>query len=200
MVLKWFESTVARCMVLQSIAVNVKAYSGLGVLSGSMLKSVLGLGCPLVGLDGPVIGISLPEDLVVLEAGTDGPVSTGEWSWKDLIPMGILLCLCEGVFLMGVGILWTWRVVLGTACSVGMSVSVPAVGDSLCRHDESAMTSAGEPSVSLVSPDEKLPSVSSVLHPLLLGNGMDRLLQVITYDLPCSQLKAASLYMLGSLG
>ena len=61
---------------------------------------------------------------MVLEAGTDGPVSSGEWSWKDLIPVGILLYLSEGVFLMGVGILWTWRVVLGTACSVGMSVPV----------------------------------------------------------------------------
>ena len=50
MVLKWYKSTVARCMVLQSIAVNAKVYSGLGVLSGGMLTSVLGLGCPLVGL------------------------------------------------------------------------------------------------------------------------------------------------------
>ena len=40
--------TVARRMVLQSIAVNVKVYSGLGVLSGSMLTFVLGPGCPLV--------------------------------------------------------------------------------------------------------------------------------------------------------
>ena len=175
MVLKWFKSTVARCMVLQSIAVNEKVYSGLGVLSRSMLTLVLGLGCPLVGLDGPVIGISLPEDLVVLEAGTYGPVSTGEWSWNDLISVGILLCLCEGLFLMGVGILWTWRVVLGTACSVGMSVPVPAVSDSVCRYDESSTTSAGEPSVSLVSPDEVLLSVSSVLHSLSLGKGMDRL-------------------------
>ena len=193
MVLKWYKSTVARHMVLQSIAVNAKVYSGLGVLSGSMLTSVLGLGCPLVGLDGPVICINLPEDLVVLEAGTDGPVSTGEWSWKDLIPMGILLSLCEGIFLRGVGILWTWRVVLGTACSVGLSMPVPAVSDSLCRHDESATTSAGEPSVSLVPPDEVLLSVLSVLHSLLLGKGMDRLLQVITCGLPCSWLRAASL-------
>ena len=124
MVLKWYKSTVARCMVLQSIAINVKVYSGLGVLSSGMLTSVLGLGCPLVGLDGPVVCVGLPEDLVVLEAGTDGPVSTGEWSWKDLIPVGILLCLCEGIFLRGVGILWTWRAVLGTACSVGMTMPV----------------------------------------------------------------------------
>ena len=81
----------------------MKVYSGLGVLSGGMLTSVLGVGCPLVGLDGPVIGMGLPEDLVVLEAGTDGLVSTGEWSCKHLIPMGILLCLCEGIFLRGVG-------------------------------------------------------------------------------------------------
>ena len=146
----------------------------------------VGTGCPLVGLDGSEIGISLPEDLVVLEAETDGPVSTGEWSWNDLILMEILLCLCESIFLMDAGILWTWRVVLGTACSVGMSVPVPAVGDSLCRPDESAATSAGESSVSLVSLDEVLPSVSSVLYSLLLGKGMDRLLQVITCGLPCS--------------
>ena len=145
MVLKWFESTVARHMVLQNIAVNEKVYSGLDVLSSGMLTFVLGLGCPWVGLDGPVIGVSLPEDLVVLEAGTDGPVSTVEWSWNDLIPMGILLCLCEGIFLMDVGILWTWRVVLGTTCSADMSMPVPSVSDSLCRHDESAVASAGEP-------------------------------------------------------
>ena len=169
MVLKWFRSTVARCMVLQSIAVNATVYSGLGFLSSTMLTLVLGLGCPLVGLGGPVIGISLPEDLVVLKAGTDGPVSTGEWSWNDLIPMGILLCLCEGIFLMGVGILWTWRVGLGTACSVSMSMPVLSVSDSLCRHDESAAISAGEPSVSLVSPDEVLLLVLSVLHSLSLG-------------------------------
>ena len=112
---------------------------------------MLGPGCPLVGLDGPGMGKSLPEDLVlVLEVGTDGLVSVAGWSCNDLIPMGILLCLCEGIFLMDIGMLWTWRVVLGTACSVGMSVPVPAVGDSLCRHDESAMTSAGETSESLV--------------------------------------------------
>ena len=105
---------------------------------------MLGLGCPLVGLDGPKIGKSLPEDLVVvLEVEGDGLVSAVGWSCNDLIPNGILLCPCEGIFLMDIGMLWTWRVVLGTACSVGMSVSVPAVSDSLCRHDESAMTSAG---------------------------------------------------------
>ena len=164
-----------------------------GFLSGHWLTVVLELGCSLVGLDGPEIGRSLPEDLVVLDVGMDGPVSAAEWSCKHLIPMGILLCLCEGIFLLDVGILWTWRVVLRTACSVAMSVPVPAVSDSLCRHDESATTSAGEPSVSLVSQDEVLPSVSSVLHSLLLGKGMDRLLQVITCGLPCSQLRAASL-------
>ena len=121
-----------------------KSYSGLGVLSAGVLTSV-------VGLDGPVIGKVLPKDLVVLDAGTDGLVSSGEWSCKDLIPMGILLCLCEGIFLKVVGILWTWRLVDGTACSVGMSVPVPAVGDSICWCDESAATSAGEPSVSLVA-------------------------------------------------
>ena len=40
-------------------------YSRLGVLSGGVLTSG-------VGLDGPVMGKVLPEDLVVLDAGTDG--------------------------------------------------------------------------------------------------------------------------------
>ena len=44
-------------------------------------------------------------------------------------------------------------------------------------------------SVSLV---EVLPSVSSVLHSLSLGKGMDRLLHVMTYGLPCNPLRAAS--------
>ena len=82
----------------------------------------------------------------------------------------------------------------GAPCSVGMSVPVPAVGDSLCRHDESATTSSvGEPSESLVSPDEVLSLVLFVLHSLLLGKGMDRSLQMVTCGLPCSQLRAASL-------
>ena len=63
-----------------------KSYSGLAVLSAGVLTSV-------VGLDGPVIGTGLPEDLVVLEAGSDGLVSNEVWSCKDLIPMEILLCL-----------------------------------------------------------------------------------------------------------
>ena len=154
----------------------------------------------VIGLDGPVIGTVLPEDLVFLEAGSDGPVTNEVWSCKDLFPMGILLCLCEGIFLMVLGIFWPWRLVGWTACVVGVSVPVPDVSDSLCRHDESAMTSAGEPSVSLVSSDEMLPLVSSVLHSLLLGKGMDRMLQMITCGLTCSQLRAASLYVIGSLG
>ena len=113
----------------------------------------------MVGLDGPVIRTVLPEDL---EAGSDGPVSNEVWSCKDLFPMGILLCLCEGIFLMGVGILWTWKSVNWTACVVGMSMPVPAAGDSLCVHDASAMTSAGVSSLSPVLSDEMLPSVSSV--------------------------------------
>ena len=163
------------------------------ILSGDMLMSVLGLGCPLVGLDGPVVGIVLPKDLVVLDAGTDGLVSIGEWSCKDLIPMGILLCLCEGILLIVVGILWTCELVSGTACGVGMSVPVTAVSDSLCGCDESAATSAGEPSVSLEASIEVLLLVLSVLHSLSLGKGKDRLLQMITFGLPCSQLRAASL-------
>ena len=148
-----------------------------------------------MGLDGPGTGKSLPEDLVVvLNVEVDGLVSAAGWSCNDLIPMGILLCLCESIFLIDIGMLWTWRVVLGTACRVGVSMPVPAVGDSLCRHDESAMTSStGEPSESLVSPGEVLALLSSVLHSLLLGKGMDRLLQMVTCGLPCSQLRAASL-------
>ena len=127
-------------------------YLGLGVLSGCLLTLTLtlGPGCPLVGLGGPGMVESVLEDLVVvLEVVVDGLVSI-EWSCKDLIPIGILLCLVEGIFLMVVGMLETWRLVLWTACAVGMSMPVPAVSDSICRHDESAMTSsAGEPSDSL---------------------------------------------------
>ena len=143
MVLKRFENRVARHMVLQALIPMLWLHLGLGVLSGSWQTLVLGPGCPLVGLNGPGIGKSLPEDLVlVLEVEVDGLVSIAGWSCKDLIPMGILLCLCEGIFLMVIGMLGTWRVVLGTACSVGMSVPVPAVSDSLCRSDESATTSS----------------------------------------------------------
>ena len=88
MVLKRFKSTVARCKALQSIVVNARFHSGLGVLSGNWLTLVLGLGSPLVGLDGPEIGKRLPKGLVVLDAGTDGPVSTAEWSCNDLTLWG----------------------------------------------------------------------------------------------------------------
>ena len=78
-----------------------------------------------------------------------------------------------------------------------MSVPLPAVGDSICMCDESALTSAGsEPSVSSVpsvSPSVDLfPTMdvsSDVLHSLLLGKGMDRLLQILTCGLPCRQFK-----------
>ena len=76
---------------------------------------------------------------------------------------------------------------------------VPAVGDSLCMLDESASTSAGEPSGSSI-PSVVLPLVSSVLHSLLLGKGMDRLLHMITCGLPSNWVRAASLYVIGSLG
>ena len=107
--------------------------------------------------------------------------------------MGNLICLCEGIFLMVSDISVTWEVVGWTSGGVGKSVPVPAVGDSLCRHDESASMSAGEPSGSSVPLDEVLPSVSSVLHSLLLRKGMDRLLHVRTCGLPCNWLRAASL-------
>ena len=82
------------------------------------------------------------EDLVaVLEDDVDCLVSDG-WSCKDLIPMGILLCLVEGIFLRVRGKLETLKLVLWTACAVGVSMPVPAVSDSICRRDESATTSS----------------------------------------------------------
>ena len=78
------------------------------------------------------------------------------------------------------------------SCGVGMSMPIPAVNDSISWYDESALTSAGEPSGSSV-PLVVLSSVSSVLHSLLLGKGMDRLLHVITCGLPCKWLRSASL-------
>ena len=45
--------------------------------------------------------------------------------------------------------------------------------------------SAGEPSDSLLSSADELPLMSSVLHSLSLGKGMDRLLQMVTCGLPC---------------
>ena len=55
---------------------------------------------------------------------------------------------------------------------------IPAVGDSLCGHDESAMSSAGEPLVSSV-PSVVLPSVSSVLHCTVTWEGYG---QVVACD------------------
>ena len=137
MVQKRFKNTGERLTVLQSTVVNAaKVFYRLVDLSTGLLTSV-------VGLDVPGVGTVLPEDLVVLEAGSDGPVSDEVWSCKDLFPMGILLCLCEGIFLKVLGIFWTWRLVGWTACAVGMSMPVPAVSDSLCRYEESAMTLQG---------------------------------------------------------
>ena len=42
--------------------------------------------------------------------------------------------------------------------------------------------------------------MSSVLHSLSLGKGMDRLLQMVTCGLPCRRVRAASLYVIGILG
>ena len=75
---------------------------------------------------------------------------------------------------------------------------LPAVGDSICIHDEAASTSAGsELSVPSVSPSvDWLTSVdisSDVLHSLSLVKGMDRLFQILTCGLPHRQLKAVSL-------
>ena len=60
-----------------------------------------------------------------------------------------------------------------------------AVGDSIWLFDESVTTSAGS---SMSSSVDRLPSVdmsSDVLHSLLLGKGMDRLMHIITCGLPC---------------
>ena len=155
------------------------------VLSADLLVSV-------VELDGPGSRTILPEDLVVLEAGLDGPGICVGRSQNDLFPMGNLIYLCEGIFLVLLAISVIWDVVGQTSWGVGMSVPTHAFGNSTCRHDESASTSTGEPSVLSVPLVEVLPSVSSVLHSLLLGKGMDRLLHVITCGLPCNWLRAAS--------
>ena len=72
-----------------------------------------------------------------------------------------------------------------------MSMPLSAVGDLICFHDESAMTSVGsESSV------DWLPSVDmsfDVLHSLSLGKGMDRLLHILTCGLPHRQLRPVSL-------
>ena len=86
-----------------------------------------------------------------------------EW----LVPYGELLCFCEGIFLTETGSSFV-ALALCLACKtlvwlsghpsgcVGMSVPVPAVSDSICRHDESSLTSAGEPSESSMSSDDWL--------------------------------------------
>ena len=124
------------------------------------------------------------------------------WSCKGLFPMGKHIFYCEGIFLM-----WCWNsdgssasVALYLAWMTGLwscghllDVSMPpVVSDSLCRHEESAMTSAGsEPSDTSVSSADRSPSVSSsaALHSLLLGKGMDRLLQILTCGLPVRQVR-----------
>ena len=93
---------------------------GLGVLSGCLLTLVLGPSCPLVGLEGPGMVKSVPEDLVVvLEVDVDGLVSIG-WSCKDLIPIGILLCLFEGIFPHG--------------CRHAGDLEIGPVDSLCCRH------------------------------------------------------------------
>ena len=130
-----------------------------------------------------------------------------QWSCKGLFLMGKHIFYCEGTFLT-----WFWTsggsaglVALYLACMTGLwscghivdGVSVPsAVSDSLCRHGESAMISAGsQPSDTSASSVDWVPSVlsSTVLHSLSLGKGMDRLLQILTCGLPLRQLKAVSL-------
>ena len=51
-------------------------------------------------LDGPVSRTVLSKDLVVLNAGLDGPGIQVGWSLKDQFPMGNLICLCEVIFIM----------------------------------------------------------------------------------------------------
>ena len=62
--------------------------------------------------------------------------------------MGNFVCCCEGIFLSGSGTCWTLFLVDQTSWGVGMSMPIPAVGDLNCGHDESALTSVGEPSES----------------------------------------------------
>ena len=91
-----------------------------------------------VELDGPVMRTVLSVDWVVLEAGLDGPVMRMGWSCNDLFPKGNFVCSCKGIFLAGSGICLTVFLLNWTSWGVGVSVPVPAVGDLICRCDESA--------------------------------------------------------------
>ena len=77
MVLKMFKNIVARLWSCKALIPMLLVHLGLGVLSGCLLILVLGPGCPLVGLGGPGMVKSVPEDLlVVLEVVVDGLVKT----------------------------------------------------------------------------------------------------------------------------
>ena len=97
---------------------------GLMVLSAEWVDSG-------VELDDPGMRIVLSDDWMVLAAGLDGPGMHVGWSCNDLFPMGNFICLCKGIFLAVFGISVTWVVVNWTSCGVGISMPVPAVGDSI---------------------------------------------------------------------
>ena len=67
-----------------------------------------------------------------------------------------------------------------------------AASDSFCGAEESASASAGSCSSE--------PSDVYSLSLLVMGRGMERLLQIFTCGLPCNLLRAASLHVIGSLG
>ena len=84
--------------------------------------------------------------------GPDGPVMGTRMVLKWILPYGEHICCCEGVFL---SLIWmpsgsSGSLALFLACmtwsqssghlvgGLGMPVPVPAVGDSICMHDESA--------------------------------------------------------------
>ena len=70
--------------------------------------------------------------------------------------------------------------------------SGPAAGDSFCVDEESASASAESSSSE--------PSDVSSLSLLVMGRGIERLLQIVACGLPCNLLRVASLYIMGSLG
>ena len=74
--------------------------------------------------------------------------------------------------------------VFGVSLALGL-----LAGDSSCMHGESATTSTG------ASASDPVSSFS-----LDSGRGMERKFKVLTWGLPCRQLKAVALYEVGSLG
>ena len=86
--------------------------------------------------------------------------------------------MADGILLV------TLPLVIGVGLVLGLLVS----DSSWLWHGEFAWTSAG------VSDAFDSSSLD------VIGRGMDRLFSILICCLPCSQLKAVSLYMMGSLG